>query len=79
MEELYKALLKENAALKRLNKELSEQLFIEDFTHYPWMGNLGHWYWDYPENKITFNPLKAEAIGYKNEDLPEDVGFEFFP
>lgn len=44
MEELYKALLKENTALKRLNKELSEQLFIEDFTHYPWMGNLGHWY-----------------------------------
>ncbi|HRL50989.1 MAG TPA: PAS domain-containing protein, partial [Enterococcus aquimarinus] len=27
---------------------------------------------------VTFNPLKAEAIGYRKEHLPEEVGFEFF-
>jgi len=78
MDERYEELLKENAALKRLNKELSAQIYKEDVTQYPWMGNLGHWYWDFPENKVTFNPLKAEAIGYRKEHLPEEVGFEFF-
>lgn len=74
----YEEILKENAYLKRVNKELSEQIFKDDFTKYPWLGNLGHWFWDVTQNIVTFNPLKCKAIGYKREALPPEVGFEFF-
>lgn len=44
----------------------------------PWKGNLGHWYWNVQSNDVVFNPLKAEAIGYKKEDLPEKAPYDFF-
>lgn len=78
MEKSYEELLKENAYLKRMNKELSEHIFHDDFTEFPWLGNLGHWFWDIPQNRLTFNPLKCETIGYDRNHLPEEVGFEFF-
>lgn len=71
-------LLKEIAYLKRLNKELSEHIFYDDVTQFPWLGNLGHWFWDVAQNVVTFNPLKCEAIGYKRQELPDQIGFEFF-
>lgn len=71
-------LLKEIAYLKRLNKELSEHIFYDDVTQFPWLGNLGHWFWDLAQNVVTFNPLKCEAIGYKRQELPDQIGFEFF-
>ncbi|MGP6145555.1 sensor domain-containing diguanylate cyclase [Jeotgalibaca sp. A122] len=74
----HKDILKENAYLKRLNKELLEQIFHDDFTQFPWLGNLGRWFWDVSENVVTFNPLKSEAIGYSRDELPDEIGFEFF-
>lgn len=71
-------LLKENALLKRINKQLKEQIFQDDFTKYPWLGNLGHWYWDYQANIVDFNPLKAQALGYEMDEIPEHPGFQFF-
>lgn len=71
-------LLEEIAYLKRLNKELLEQIYEDDITKSPWSGNLGQWFWDYPRNIVTFNPMKVTALGYAPEDIPEEAGFEFF-
>lgn len=44
----------------------------------PWIGNLGNWKWEVEKNKVIFNEKKATNLGYEKEELPKDVGFEFF-
>lgn len=73
-----KKLLDEIAYLKRLNKELSSQVYEDDFSKFPWLGNLGQWFWDCQKNIVTFNPLKASALGYSQDEVPAETGFEFF-
>ncbi len=73
-EELINLLKKKEDHIEELQSQLSE---LEAFK-FPWAGNLGHWYWDFKENKVTFNELKALTLGYTKEELPEKVGFEFF-
>lgn len=73
-----KQLINEIAYLKRLNKELLQQVYQDDVTKFPWLGNLGQWFWDFPQNIVTFNPLKATTLGYSQEDIPSEAGFEFF-
>lgn len=73
-----KRLLEEIAYLKRLNKELSRQVYEDDFSKFPWLGNLGQWFWDCQKNIVTFNPLKASALGYSQDEIPAETGFEFF-
>lgn len=68
----------EIAALKRLNKELLDLQQQQDSLEFSWVGNLGHWFWDFKENRVTFNPMKAEALGFAKEDLSETVDFQFF-
>ncbi|WP_423190010.1 sensor domain-containing diguanylate cyclase [Alkalibacterium sp. f15] len=68
----------ELAAVKRLNKELLDLQQQQDSLEFSWIGNLGHWFWDLKENKVTFNPMKAEALGFIREELPESVDFQFF-
>lgn len=65
-------------SLERLNKELLLTLQKTERLEFSWTGNLGQWFWDFTINEVTFNPLKAEAIGYMEEDLPEKVSFQFF-
>lgn len=64
--------------MKRLNKELLSMQENQDSLEFSWTGNLGHWFWDFPANKVTFNPMKAAALGFNKEDLPETVDFQFF-
>lgn len=78
LEEENKQLKKEIKAIKRLNEELLNSQREQDSLDFSWAGNLGHWYWDFEANKVTFNPLKAEALGFKKEELPEYVNFQFF-
>lgn len=66
------------ASLTRLNKELLRTFQKSERFEFGWTGNLGQWFWDFTVNEVTFNPLKAEAIGYMKEDLPEKVTFQFF-
>lgn len=68
----------ELAAMKRLNKELLKLQHDQDSLEFSWIGNLGHWFWDFKENQVTFNPKKAEALGFKKEELPDHVDFQFF-
>lgn len=72
------SLKNEIAALKRLNKELLDLQQQQDSLEFSWIGNLGHWFWDFKENKVTFNPMKAQALGFTKEELPEYVDFQFF-
>lgn len=65
-------------SLNRLNKELLQTMHETERLEFGWTGNLGQWFWDFTANEVTFNPLKAEAIGYLKEDLPEKVSFQFF-
>ncbi|MBM6614211.1 sensor domain-containing diguanylate cyclase [Desemzia sp. RIT804] len=72
------ALISKIASLNRLNKELLQTFQKSERLEFGWTGNLGQWFWDFTTNEVTFNPLKAEAIGYMKEDLPEKVPFQFF-
>ena len=64
--------------LERLNSQLLEEQRQEIGLDFAWTGNLGHWYWDYRTNTVTFNPLKAAALGYDMSELPERVPYQFF-
>ena len=64
--------------LKLLNEALLEEKENEDRLDFAWTGNLGHWYYNIRANKVVFNPLKVEALGYSMEDLPEEVPYQFF-
>lgn len=69
---------KQVEAQQRLIDHLMSEQQKGDTLEYSWTGNLGRWYWDFPTNQVTFNPLKAEALGYHQHELPHPVGFEFF-
>lgn len=78
MKDTCEELIAELNHMKRLNKELINQVHQNDVTKFPWSENLGHWYWDYVKDVVIFNPKKAEAIGYFENDVPDNPGFEFF-
>lgn len=71
-------LIKEICALKRLHKELIKTFHETERMEFSWSGNLGQWFWDYERNEVTYNPLKAEALGYKKDELPEKLTYQFF-
>lgn len=64
--------------LERLNHELLDEKEKETKLDYAWTGNLGHWYWDVKSNDVSFSPLKITALGYKKEEIPEKVNYQFF-
>ena len=78
MMKTYEELIEENQLLKKVNHQLKQQIFQDDFSKYPWFGNLGHWYWNFQENVVDFNPQKAQAIGYEMNEVPTHPGFQFF-
>lgn len=57
-----------------------EHFFLEneEQINFSWTGNLGHWYWDVKNNEVRFNDLKALALGYTKEELPEKIDYQFF-
>ncbi|MDY0210761.1 MAG: diguanylate cyclase [Acholeplasma sp.] len=77
-EKKIEALIKENEALKRLNEYLLKEQQDEGMLNFGWTGNLGHWYWDYPTNSVTFNPLKVQALGYEMSEIEQPVTYDFF-
>lgn len=71
-------LLQEIEGLQMLCQQLLQEKEQETKLDYAWTGNLGHWYWNIKANHVTFNPLKAKAIGYDPQDLDEPIGYQFF-
>lgn len=49
----------------------------EQIINFKWAGNLGQWTWFYKENRVIFNDLKVQSLGYEPENIGE-VGFQFF-
>ena len=39
---------------------------------------MGHWYWNFKTNNVTFNHLKITTLGYTEEEIPEKVDYQFF-
>ena len=64
--------------LEMLNKELLTQKEQEVRLDFAWSGNLGHWYLNLKTGKIVFNPLKVTALGYRSDELPEQISYSFF-
>lgn len=64
--------------LETLNQELLREKEHEKNLEFGWKGNLGHWYWNVKTNCVTFNELKVTNLGYKNEEIPEHVTYQFF-
>lgn len=64
--------------LTLLNETLLEEKRNDDRLDFAWTGNLGHWYYNVKANKVVFNPLKVEALGYTMEELPDEVPYQFF-
>lgn len=69
---------KQIEAQQRLIDHLLDEQNKGDTLDYSWTGNLGRWYWDVPTNTVTFNPLKAQALGYELSELKQPIGFDFF-
>lgn len=67
--------------IENLEKQLrrsNEELAYHEQAHFEWSGNLGKWQWNVKENKVQFNIKKVQALGYNLQDIPGEIGFEFF-
>jgi diguanylate cyclase (GGDEF)-like protein/PAS domain S-box-containing protein len=82
MEEL-EALSKQELIIKINELQILLDAFKEEkdnqeLLNFPWVGNLGNWYWYVKSNHVLFNEAKIFALGYRKEEIPESVGFDFF-
>ena len=64
--------------LNSLLKAIQEERNFHELLNFPWVGNLGNWYWYIKTNRVIFNNAKVLALGYSTEEIPTDIGFEFF-
>lgn len=71
-------LLQRIEELEVLCGELLKEIEQEAKFEYAWTGNLGNWYWNVKTNAVTFNHMKAAALGYDKSELPEPVPYQFF-
>ncbi len=73
-EELIIEIQSKDRFIEQYKQEKEQELDLS----FAWTGNLGHWYWDVKENIVRFNKKKATALGYTEDEIPENVGFEWF-
>jgi len=71
-------LIEEIQKLEDLNQAIVEEKEKEELLDFSWTGNLGHWYWHFPTNTVTHNPLKVKTLGYSTEELPDKLTYQFF-
>ena len=64
--------------LELLVAALEQEKNREELIELPWAGNLGSWIWRVPSNRVIFNPKKALNLGFRPDQNPENVGFQFF-
>lgn len=64
--------------LECLLDALKQEKDQEELLKFPWVGNLGHWYWNVKTNNVVCNDKKVLALNYTKEEIPENMGFEFF-
>lgn len=64
--------------LSTLLQNIQAEKNQQELLNFPWVGNLGNWYWHVKTNRVIFNDQKIIALGYSRNEIPEEVGFEFF-
>ncbi len=64
--------------LEEVTNQLKQEKNDTELESFPWIGNLGHWYWMVQSNEVVFNEMKATNLGYSREEIPNNVGFEYF-
>lgn len=64
--------------LESLVEEYQRENIEEEKLNYAWTGNLGHWYWNYQTNVVTFNPIKITTLGYDLDEIPESTTYQYF-
>ncbi len=64
--------------LQILLDAFKEEKDNQELLNFPWVGNLGNWYWYVKSNHVLFNEAKVIALGYHKEEIPENIGFDFF-
>lgn len=64
--------------LQTLVDELIKERNSNELTFLPWIGNLGQWQWLVQSNQVYFNDKKVLNLGFTKEEIPKDIGFEFF-
>lgn len=64
--------------LELLNRQLLIQKEQETKLEYAWTHNLSQWFYNVKTNTVTFNPLKAIALGYDKDEIPQNVPYQYF-
>jgi diguanylate cyclase (GGDEF)-like protein/PAS domain S-box-containing protein len=64
--------------LEVLLETIKKEKENHELLQFPWVGNLGNWHWYVKSNRVVFNDAKVLALGYSKEEIPSEVGFEFF-
>ncbi len=73
-----KSMLNRIEELEEVLKQIQNEKNYDELTDLPWIGNLGQWYWLVSSNEVVFNEKKVTNLGYKMEDLPKVIGFDYF-
>jgi len=64
--------------LQSLLNALRAEKKSQEIVNFPWVGNLGTWHFYVKTNRVLCNTAKTRALGFKDEDVPERLGHEFF-
>lgn len=71
-------LIKKVEELEMLVHALKDDKDQEELLIFPWTGNLGHWYWNIKADKLICNDKKITTLNYLKEEIPEELGHDFF-
>lgn len=71
-------LIKKVNELQNLLDAMKADKDNQELINFPWVGNLGNWYWSLIDNTVIFNDQKVLALGYSREEIPQKIGFEYF-
>ncbi len=71
-------LIQKIGELQNLLDALKAEKDNQELFNFPWIGNLGNWYWTVKSNTLICNDQKILTLGYSKEEIPEKLGFEYF-
>ena len=64
--------------LEEVISQMKKSIGQKELLTFPWVGNLGQWYWMVKDNEVIFNDKKVINLGYDIDEIPDKIGFEFF-
>lgn len=73
-EQLISKIKSYESLIDQMKKDEKEELTL----NFGWTGNLGRWYWEFENDIVRFNKLKVETLGYKIDEIPNNIGYRFF-